>query len=86
MFIRSGDPLCPRRRYNLYRLFLVAWILVFIWAVALWNRSGIYFKIAVSVLLSVTLPDGLSDLIRSYETYKRDWEAVNKDKKPAPKI
>lgn len=77
MLIRQGDPLSSRKRYVLYRTWIVFWILLFVLYFVFWSRIGIALKIVIFCALALTLPDSLQDLWRSYESYKEEWNRVN---------
>jgi hypothetical protein len=79
MLIRRGDPLSSRRRYYLYRVWVLAWILIFTLFLALWGKIGIGLKIFFFCVLVFTLPDNLTDMWRPYESYKKEWERINRE-------
>jgi len=78
MFIRLGDKLVTRCRYNLYRAFIVVWSLIFIASLCLWNHVSSLVKIFFFGVLALTLPDSLWELGRSYESYRKEWERGSK--------
>jgi len=77
MLIRQGDQLSSRRRYNLYRSWIVLWTALFILILVFWSKIGVGLKIVGLCGLALTLPDSIQDLWRSYESYKKEWERVN---------
>lgn len=78
MLIRPGDPLFSNTRYQLYRVWNVAWVIAFIMSLYFWETIGLIIKVIIFSTLGLTLPDDMRDLGRSYKLYKQNWNKINK--------
>ena len=78
MLIRPGDPLFSNTRYQLYRVWVVVWVIAFIVSLYFWEAIGLIIKVIIFSILGLTLPDNLWDLGRSYKLYKQNWDEINK--------
>jgi len=81
-FIGRRKALISREHYWISNIFwwfyTIAWIsaLIFIWYG--WKVSS-YYKAGVTFFLILFAPS-LSDLLKNYDTYKKEWETKYKSK------